>query len=53
LPLTSVFSALEAFAVMRYTNWWLTLTPNTCFGLTITLTARNFLPVIFGCLLAQ
>ena len=26
LPLTSVFSALEAFAVMRYINWWLTLT---------------------------
>jgi len=26
LPLTSVFSALEDFAVMRYINWWLTLT---------------------------
>ena len=26
LPLTSVFSALEAFAVMHYINWWLTLT---------------------------
>ena len=26
---TSVFSALEAFAVMRYINWWLTLTLTT------------------------
>jgi len=30
LPLTSVFSALEAFAVMRYINWWLTLTLTFC-----------------------
>ena len=45
LPPSSVFSALEAFAVMRYINWWLTLT--------LTLTLTVFFCFVFHVLCVQ